>query len=580
MAAAASFVATTTAAAAGAAASASSKLSPLSVADEKPNSFSPFPKTLRKPCNLGIQKRCLTTAASKNPISDVGSFEDDGGDKPREECGVVGIYGDPEASRLCYLALHALQHRGQEGAGIVTVHDNVLKSITGVGLVSDVFNQSKLDQLPGDMAIGHVRYSTAGSSMLKNVQPFVAGYRFGSVGVAHNGNLVNYQALRVELEENGSIFNTTSDTEVVLHLIAISKERPFFMRIVDACKRLEGAYSMVFLTEDKLVAVRDPYGFRPLVMGRRSNGAVVFASETCALDLIEATYEREVAPGEVLVVDKDGVSSLCLLSHPEQKSCIFEHIYFALPNSVVFGRSVYESRRAFGEILATENPVDCDVVIAVPDSGVVAALGYAEKAGVPFQQGLIRSHYVGRTFIEPSQKIRDFGVKLKLSPVKSVLEGKRVVVVDDSIVRGTTSSKIVRLIKESGAKEVHMRIASPPIIASCYYGVDTPSADELISNRMSVEEIRDFIGADSLAFLPIDSLKRFLGNDSPNYCYACFSGKYPVLPSGKVKRVGDFVDDGLSGSLEFIDEGWVSGTKRDQEDKEVDDKEIPTLSRV
>jgi amidophosphoribosyltransferase len=490
-------------------------------------------------------------------------FDDD--DKPREECGVVGIFGDPEAARLSYLALHALQHRGQEGAGIVAVDNDVLHSVTGVGLVSDVFNESKLDQLPGDLAIGHVRYSTAGSSMLKNVQPFVAGYRFGSVGVAHNGNLVNYRTLRANLEDTGSIFNTSSDTEVVLHLIAISKARPFVMRIVDACEKLEGAYSMVFLTNDKLVAVRDPYGFRPLVMGRRSNGAVVFASETCALDLIEATYEREVFPGEVVVVDKTGIYSLCLMPHPEPKQCIFEHIYFALPNSIIFGRSVYDSRRKFGEILATESPVDCDVVIAVPDSGVVAALGYAAKAGVPFQQGLIRSHYVGRTFIEPSQKIRDFGVKLKLSPVRAVLEGKRVVVVDDSIVRGTTSSKIVRLIKESGAKEVHMRIASPPIIGSCYYGVDTPSSEELISNRMSVEEIREYIGSDSLAFLPIGSLTKLLGDDSPNFCYACFSGKYPVEPTEvKVKRVGDFVDDGITGSLESIDGGWVKATPKSE----------------
>ncbi|KAG8497857.1 hypothetical protein CXB51_006736 [Gossypium anomalum] len=523
------------------------------------------------------------TVSSKNPIADffpankpdpepsfIPSFTDD--DKPREECGVVGIFGDPEASRLCYLALHALQHRGQEGAGIVAVNNNVLQSVTGVGLVSDVFNETKLSQLPGEMAIGHVRYSTAGSSMLKNVQPFVAGYRFGSVGVAHNGNLVNYRTLRAMLEDNGSIFNTSSDTEVVLHLIAISKARPFFLRIVDACEKLEGAYSMVFVTEDKLVAVRDPYGFRPLVMGRRTNGAVVFASETCALDLIEATYEREVNPGEVLVVDKkDGVQSLCLLPHPEPKQCIFEHIYFALPNSVVFGRSVYESRHVFGEILATEAPVDCDVVIAVPDSGVVAALGYAAKAGVPFQQGLIRSHYVGRTFIEPSQKIRDFGVKLKLSPVRGVLDGKRVVVVDDSIVRGTTSSKIVRLIKEAGAKEVHMRIASPPIIGSCYYGVDTPSAEELISNRMSVEEIREFIGCDSLAFLPFDSLQKMLGSDSQKFCYACFSGKYPVMPKEvKVKKVGDFLDDGLNGPMDSIDGGWVRGPKNIDVEKEID----------
>ncbi|XP_031285075.1 amidophosphoribosyltransferase, chloroplastic-like [Pistacia vera] len=536
-----------------------------------------FSKTLQKPSLLSLKQQPHKTdfaVFSKNPISGFFtsdekhpddrfvSFDDDDDDKPREECGVVGIYGDPEASRMCYLALHALQHRGQEGAGMVAVNNKVLQTITGVGLVSEVFNESKLDQLPGDMAIGHVRYSTAGSSMLKNVQPFVAGYRFGSVGVAHNGNLVNYKTLRAKLEDNGSIFNTSSDTEVVLHLIAISKARPFFLRIVDACEKLEGAYSMVFVTEDKLVAVRDPYGFRPLVMGRRSNGAVVFASETCALDLIEATYEREVYPGEVLVVDKDGVQSLCLMRHPEPKQCIFEHIYFALPNSVVFGRSVYESRHAFGEILATEAPVDCDVVIAVPDSGVVSALGYAAKAGVPFQQGLIRSHYVGRTFIEPSQKIRDFGVKLKLSPVRGVLEGKRVVVVDDSIVRGTTSSKIVRLLKEAGAKEVHMRIASPPIIASCYYGVDTPSSEELISNRMSVEEIRDFIGCDSLAFLSIDSLKKLLAKDSPTFCYACFSGKYPVMPREvKVKRVGDFKDDGLNGSIDSIDGGWVQGPR-------------------
>ncbi|XP_022747868.1 amidophosphoribosyltransferase 2, chloroplastic-like isoform X2 [Durio zibethinus] len=526
---------------------------PLNPPQKNPSSL--FPKTLPKPSSFPCKHVFHTqkpqfTISSKNPISDffstnksdpeddfISSFSD-GDDKPREECGVVGIFGDPEASRLCYLALHALQHRGQEGAGIVAVKNKVLQSVTGVGLVSDVFNESKLDQLPGEMAIGHVRYSTAGSSMLKNVQPFVAGYRFGSVGVAHNGNLA----------------------------------RPFFLRIVDACEKLEGAYSMVFATEDKLVAVRDPYGFRPLVMGRRSNGAVVFASETCALDLIEATYEREVYPGEVLVVDKkDGIQSLCLMRHPEPKQCVFEHIYFSLPNSVVFGRSVYESRYIFGEVLASEAPVDCDVVIAVPDSGVVAALGYAAKAGVPFQQGLIRSHYVGRTFIEPSQKIRDFGVKLKLSPVRGVLEGKRVVVVDDSIVRGTTSSKIVRMIKEAGAKEVHMRIASPPIIGSCYYGVDTPSSEELISNRMSVEEIREFIGCDSLAFLPFDSLKKMLGGDSPNFCFACFSGKYPVMPREvKVKRVGDFLDDGLNGPIDSIDGGWVKGPRNFNSEKEID----------
>jgi amidophosphoribosyltransferase len=407
-------------------------------------------------------------------------------------------------------------------------------AVTGAGLVSDVFDGPALDTLKGRAAIGHVRYATAGASVLRNVQPFVAEYRFGSVAIAHNGNLVNYKRLRARLEESGSIFNTSSDTEVVLHLIATSKERPFISRVIHACEQLEGAYSLVFLTEDKLVAVRDPYGFRPLVMGRRENGAIVFASETCALDLVEAHYEREIHPGEVIVIDKDGISSLCLLPRRERKACIFEHIYFSLPNSVVFGRSVYGSRYRFGEILAEEAPVEggCDIVIAVPDSGVVAALGYAAKAGVPFQQGLIRSHYVGRTFIEPSQKIRDFGVKLKLAPVHAVLRGKRVVVVDDSIVRGTTSSKIVRLIREAGAVAVHMRIASPPIVGSCYYGVDTPVAEELISHRLSIEETRNFIGADSLAFLPLNRLQGLLGEESPTFCYACFSGSYPVPPQG------------------------------------------------
>lgn len=480
------------------------------------------------------------SASDDNPMADVvdirrqqsfGDYRDgDYDDVLREECGVVGIYGDDEASRLCYLAIHALQHRGQEGAGIVTARSGVLKAETGIGLVSDVFNEAKLSQLKGALAIGHVRYATAGASEARNVQPFVAGYRFGSVAVAHNGNLVNYKALRAVLEENGSIFNTSSDTEVVLHLIATSTARPFISRLVDACEQLEGAYSLVFLTEDKLVAVRDPHGFRPLVMGRRSNGAVVFASETCALDLIEAEYEREVNPGEVIVVDKDGMSSLCLLPQKQRKACVFEHIYFALPSSVVFGRSVYESRYEFGQIMAEDAPADCDVVIAVPDSGVVAALGYAAKARLPFQQGLIRSHYVGRTFIEPSQKIRDLGVKLKLSPVHSVLEGKRVVVVDDSIVRGTTSSKIVRLIKDAGATEVHLRIASPPIIGSCYYGVDTPSKEQLISHNMTVEQTRKFIGADSLAFLPLARLRGMLGEEAPSYCDACFSGIYAVPP--------------------------------------------------
>ncbi|KAF8109542.1 hypothetical protein N665_0094s0014 [Sinapis alba] len=485
-----------------------------------------------KTLSFSVSCRRSTLSPVFSSLTQVGN-EEDGEEKLQEECGVVGIHGDPEASRLSYLALHALQHRGQEGAGIVAVNDQKgLESITGVGLVSEVFTESKLNSLAGDMAIGHVRYSTSGAStMLKNVQPFIATCKLGSLAVAHNGNFLNYKQLKRKLEESGSIFITSSDTELVLHLIAKSKAKTFLLRIIDACEKLRGAFSMVFVFEDKLIAVRDPFGFRPLVMGRRSNGAVVFASETCALDLIDARYEREVCPGEIVVVGGGdvGESSMFMLSHPEPKQCVFEHGYFSQPNSIVFGRSVYETRRMYGEILATVAPVECDVVIAVPDSGTVAALGYAAKAGVPFQIGLLRSHYAKRTFIEPTQKIRDFAVKAKLSPVRSVLQGKRVVVVDDSIVRGTTSLKIVRMLRDAGAKEVHMRIALPPIIASCYYGVDTPRSQELISSKMSVEKIRKHINCDSLAFLPLESLKQVYGPvESHNYCYACFTGKYPV----------------------------------------------------
>lgn len=500
----------------------------------------------------------LSPTTSENPMEKW--MQEREGDAWREECGVVAIFGDPEASRLCYLSLHALQHRGQEGAGIVTANEHTLHAVTGMGLVSEVFDGSKLEKLPGSSAIGHVRYATAGASVLKNVQPFVAGYRFGSLAVAHNGNLVNYSELRAKLEDNGSIFNTSSDTEVILHLIAISKKRPFVARLVDACEQLEGAYSLVFLTEEKVVAVRDPHGFRPLVMGRK-NGAYVFASETCALDLIEAEYTREVQPGEMVVIDKnEGYSSSCLMPRVERKACIFEHIYFALPNSIVFGRSVYGSRYAYGQILAETAPVECDVVIAVPDSGVVAALGYADRAKIPFQQGLIRSHYVGRTFIEPSQKIRDFGVKLKLAPVAEVLKGKRVVVIDDSIVRGTTSIKIVRLLKEAGATEVHMRIASPPITGSCYYGVDTPSKEELISYRLNVEDTRKVLGADSLAFLPLERLRGMLEDEAPKFCDACFSGNYAVPPRDLTKlkeetmKPVQIVNEGFEGKIEATPE--------------------------
>ncbi|XP_024371344.1 amidophosphoribosyltransferase, chloroplastic [Physcomitrium patens] len=514
---------------------------------------------------------------SENPMEEwLRKGDEREGDAWREECGVVAIFGDPEASRLCYLSLHALQHRGQEGAGIVTANEHTLHAVTGMGLVSEVFDESKLKKLPGTSAIGHVRYATAGASVLKNVQPFVAGYRFGSLALAHNGNLVNYSSLRARLEENGSIFNTSSDTEVILHLIAISKKRPFVARLVDACEQLEGAYSLVFLSEDKVVAVRDPHGFRPLVMGRKSNGAYVFASETCALDLIEAEYVREVQPGEMVVIDKnEGYSSSCLMPRVERKACIFEHIYFAQPNSIVFGRSVYDSRYEYGRILAETAPVECDVVIAIPDSGVVAALGYAAQANVPFQQGLIRSHYVGRTFIEPSQKIRDFGVKLKLAPVAHVLKGKRVVVIDDSIVRGTTSIKIVRLLKEAGAKEVHMRIASPPITGSCYYGVDTPSKEELISYRLNVEETRKVLGADSLAFLPLERLRGMLEDEAPKFCDACFSGAYAVPPRDLTK----FKDEKLKPVL-VVNEGFEGKIEATAEETQAAEEEASAAGQA
>lgn len=453
------------------------------------------------------------------------------GDAFHEECGVVGIIGDNEAANLAYLGLHALQHRGQEGAGIATSDGSVVRCTRGRGLVSDVFGEAELSTLVGTLAIGHNRYSTAGGDTLRNVQPLVVRYQNGQIAIAHNGNLVNAGALREELEARGSIFATTSDTEVILHLIAASPQSTIINRLVDALTRVQGAYSLVLMTEGTLVAVRDPWGFRPLVLGRRGPAWVV-CSETCALDLIGGTLVREIEPGEMVIIDaREGLQSLRPFPRRPRRACIFEHIYFARPDSIVFGRSVYETRVNMGRLLAREHPAAADVVVPVPDSGVPGALGYAAESGVPYQLGLLRSHYVGRTFIEPSQQIRDFGVKLKLSPVRHVLDGKRVVVVDDSIVRGTTSRKIVRLLRAAGAREVHLRITAPPTTGSCFYGVDTPNREELIAHRLDLAGICAYLEADSLGYLSLEQLREAQGEDRGRFCEACFSGEYPVEPT-------------------------------------------------
>jgi amidophosphoribosyltransferase len=456
-------------------------------------------------------------------------------DKLREECGVVAIYGHPEASKLAYLSLYALQHRGQESAGIAASNGERLELHKAMGLVSDIFTADALARIPGSLAIGHTRYSTTGDSALLNAQPIMVECNKGKIALAHNGNIVNAAEVRSHIEQQGSIFQTTSDTEVIVHLIARSKEQTLVAAMADSLRRIEGAFSLVMLTPDRIIAARDPRGFRPLVMGRISGQAahradtIVFASETCAFDLIGATYEREVKPGELIVVGPEGVHSRFYSAQQPQSSCIFEHVYFSRPDSMVFGRAVQQTRDAMGRQLAIEAPVDADIVVPIPDSGVTAAMGFSHESGIPIQFGLIRNHYVGRTFIEPEQRVRDFGVRLKLNPVRHVLQGKRVVLIDDSIVRGTTSRKIVRMVRDAGAKEVHMRISCPPTISPCYYGVDTPSKNQLIAANKSVEEIREYIGADSLAYLSLDGLRKAAGEGSePIYCTGCYTGKYPT----------------------------------------------------
>ena len=456
-------------------------------------------------------------------------------DKFRDECGVVAIYANPEAEKLAYLGLHALQHRGQESAGIVTSDGMTLHMHKAMGLVADIFVEDVLAKLRGTLAIGHTRYSTAGDSALLNAQPILVQSNKGMMALAHNGNLVNAPEIRARLESQGSIFQTNSDTEVIVHLIALSKEQTLPEAMADALRRVEGAFSLVMISPDRVFAARDPRGFRPLAIGRipkqpgESQDTIVFASETCAFDLIGASYEREVKPGELVVVGPEGMNSRFYSPSPAQSSCIFEHVYFSRPDSVVFGRAVQDSREALGRELAREAPAEADIVVPVPDSGVTAAMGYSAESGIPFRFGLIRNHYVGRTFIEPRQSVRDFGVKLKLNPVRALLAGKRVVLVDDSIVRGTTSRKIVRMIRNAGAKEVHMRISCPPTISPCFYGVDTPSRRELIAANKSVDEIREFIGADSLAYLSLEGLKRACGEgEKTSYCTACYTGVYPT----------------------------------------------------
>ncbi|MGD9538881.1 MAG: amidophosphoribosyltransferase [Alphaproteobacteria bacterium] len=457
-------------------------------------------------------------------------FDDD---KLHEECGVFGIFRHPEAAAHTALGLHALQHRGQEAAGIVSTDGRQFHSHRALGQIGDNFNSVKvMSALKGDAAIGHVRYSTQGESILRNVQPIFADFSFGGFALAHNGNLTNAVSLRRELVAEGSLFQSTMDTEVINHLVARSLGKAVIDRMIEALRRCEGAYSLVALTKDSLIGVRDPFGVRPLIIGKL-DGAYILTSESVALDILNAELVRDVGPGELVVIDADGLRSFHPFPPARRRFCVFEYVYFARPDSTVEGVSVYEARKRIGVELARETGVPADIVVPVPDSGVPAAIGYAAEAGLPFELGIIRNHYVGRTFIEPTDQIRHFGVKLKHNANRSTLSGKRVILVDDSIVRGTTSTKIVDLVRHAGAREVHMRIASPPTTHSCFYGVDTPSRDKLLAARLDVEAMAKFIGVDSLAFVSLDGLYRAMGDprrdpEAPRFCDACFSGDYPI----------------------------------------------------
>ena len=468
--------------------------------------------------------RSLQTSSRCQSRCDTGINDD----KPGEECGIFGIYGHPNAAEMSYLGLYALQHRGQESTGIVTSDENDTYYHRGLGLVSEVFgDQGIFRYLKGHMAIGHNRYSTTGSNRMRNVQPLLAADRDGQVAIGHNGNLTNTRKLYEKVIKKGAIFQTTLDSEIIVHLTAMSRKGTFRERLVEALKQVEGAYCLVILTKDSVIAVRDPHGFRPLCLGKTDKSWVI-ASETCAMDIIGAEHVRDVEPGEIITIDKNGVHSMKPFKAKRKCFCIFEYIYFSRPDSYIFGGYVDKTRRKIGKTLAKESPVDADIVISVPDSSNTAALGYAQTTGIPFEIGLIRNHYIGRTFIHPSQVTREASVRIKFNPVRGVLKGKRVVVVEDSIVRGTTFRKIARLLRNAGVKEIHLRVSSPPIIAPCFYGMDFPTREELLASNMSVEEIRQKLGVDTLSYLSLEGLLKSVPNGGNNYCEACFSGNHPT----------------------------------------------------
>jgi len=464
---------------------------------------------------------------------------------PREACGLFGIFGHPEASKLTYFGLYALQHRGQESAGICVAGDQGIVTHKGMGLVPDVFDMALLEQLKGDCAIGHVRYSTTGSSILVNAQPFMVRHRNRSYAVAHNGNLVNVHRLKSELEESGSIFQTTMDSEIFLHLFVKNLKHGFEGALIKTLKRLEGAYSFVVLTSNgEVIGIKDPNGFRPLCLGK-ANGAFVLASESCALDLVQAEYIRELDPGEIVIIGKDGVKSIRTTPAENRSFCIFEFIYFARPDSNIYGKNVYQVRKAHGVRLAKEAPVDADLVMPFPDSGTYAAIGYAEASGIPFELGMIRNHYVGRTFIQPTQSMRDFGVRVKLNPIKELLTGKEIVIVEDSIIRGTTAKTRVKALRELGVKKIHMRVAGPPHRFPCHYGIDFSTKGELIAASKSIKELTQHLGLDSLYYLSLKGLLEATGVEDPetHFCKACFDGCYPVTFDTDVSK--DCLEKGL-----------------------------------